>query len=358
MKGPIWVLLSELKRKAGNKILLCCLLLFLNSFIFSQNSPAEFCMLFYNAENLFDPFDNPDTQDEEFTPKGTRHWTYKRMNRKLLALSKVMLNAAGYSPPQMIGLCEIENRFVLEKLLETTPLKAYAYRIIHKESPDNRGIDVAFLYESTAFNPISYQYISLRDQGGNELKTREILYVSGILNRTDTLHIFVNHWPSRYGGLLESLPGRELAARTLRVEVEKLQKKYRNPRIIITGDFNDQPDDKSLSQVLEALPLQGVPSEEKLYNLSYPWMKREIKTIKYQSQWSVFDQFIVSGSLLNEANKIYTRANWASIADMHFLLEEDIIYGGRRIKRTYNGFRYNGGFSDHLPVLLKLAANP
>jgi endonuclease/exonuclease/phosphatase family metal-dependent hydrolase len=357
MRDPIWVLMSELKKRMKNKSLLFCILLLSVIPVYSQNATGELHILFYNVENLFDITDDPLTLDEEYTPKGGRRWTYKRMNKKILDVSKVLLNAAGWNPPHIISLCEIENRYVLERLTSNTPLKFYSYKIIHKESPDSRGIDVALLYDVNAFNPVEYRYIPLYDKEGKVIKTREILYVCGIVHSSDTLHFFFNHWPSRFGGLLESRPARDLAAHTLRTQVEAVQEKHLNPRIIIAGDFNDQPTDQSLLNTLGALPPSKSYSQNVLYNLSFPWMDDEIKTIKYQSQWSVFDQIIVSGSLLDENEGVYTRPEWAEVVKLPFLLEDDPTYGGKRIRRTYVGYRYNGGFSDHLPVILKVAFN-
>jgi hypothetical protein len=357
MRDPIWVLMSELKKRMKNKLYLFCILLLPVIQTFSQNSPGEFNILFYNVENLFDVTDDPLTLDEEYTPTGGRRWSYRRMNKKLVDVSKVLLNAAGWNPPQIIGLCEIENRYVLERLISNTPMKSYAYKIIHKESPDSRGIDVAFLYNFNDFNPVEYQYIPLTDKAGRVISTREILYICGIVHSSDTLHLFFNHWPSRYGGLLESRMARFLAASTLRSQVEFLQEMHLNPKIIITGDFNDQPTDQSIQHTLGALPPSESYSENGLYNLSSPWMNQEIKTIKYQSQWSVFDQIIVSGSFFDENEPVYTRPEWAQIVKLPFLLEDDPTYGGKRIRRTYVGYKYNGGFSDHLPVILKIAVN-
>jgi hypothetical protein len=357
MRDPIWVLMSELKKRMKNKFLLFCILLLPSIAVFSQNAPGEFHMLFYNVENLFDVTDDTLTQDEEYISGGGRRWTYKRMNKKIVDVSKVLMNATGWNPPHIIGLCEIENRYVLEKLIYNTPLKSYSYKIIHKESPDSRGIDVAFLYNDHIFNPVEYRYIPLTDKEGKVIRTREILYVCGTVHSSDTLHLFFNHWPSRFDGLLESRPARDLAALTLRTQLDILQKKHLNPKIVIAGDFNDQPKDQSLLQTLGALPPSGIYYKDALYNLSYPWMDHEIKTIKYQSQWYVFDQIIVSGSLLDDEKQMHSRPEWAQVVKLPFLLEDDPTYGGKRIRRTYVGYKYNGGFSDHLPVVLKVAVN-
>lgn len=362
MTDQTWEPMNELKKRKKIKLLLCIFLLLLYSKAFSQNTPNEISVLFYNVENLFDIKNDPLTSDDEFTPKGDRRWTYKRFLKKLNDLSKVLLNVSGWYPPELIALCEVENRYVLEKLLNDTPLQRFPYKIIHKESPDPRGIDVALLYNNEQFYPLEYQYFPLKNQDDSDIRTREILYVSGIVNKSDTIHLFANHWPSRYSGLLESQSLRNLAARTLRNQIEILHKNHPNPKIIIVGDFNDQPTDESLSLHLDAKNISEsesdiIPDTRKLYNLSYPWMEDETGTLKYQSQWSVFDQIIVSGSLLNTEGSIFTKPEWAQIVKLPFLFENDERYGGQKTNRTYNGFRYQGGFSDHLPILLKLRFN-
>lgn len=353
--------MSELKKRMRNKVFLFFLIIFFPGKVFPQQNNQEASILFYNVENLFDIYNNPETNDDEFTPKGDRRWTYKRFNNKLQAISKVILSASGWNPPELVALCEIENHYVLDKLLNQTPLKSYPYQIIHKESPDSRGIDVALLYNKNDFYPLEYKYIPIRTENDSILKSREILYVSGIIKNTDTLHLFANHWPSRYSGLLESQPMRNLAAQILRSEIKMLQEKFPNPRIIIVGDFNDQPSDESVSLKLGAIAFPGQMSNsnnDKIFNLSWNWMEKEPGTLKFQSQWSVFDQIMVSGNLLNTENKIFTRVEWAKIAQLPFLLEKDERYGGMKTNRTYIGYSYNGGFSDHLPVLLKLQMNP
>jgi len=332
--------------------------LFLLGFIhfscYSQENEKEISFLFYNVENLFDTDDDQGTGDSEFLPGGTRHWTYKRLNQKLLDISKVIVSAGGWEPPAMIALSEVENRKVLEMLTMKTPLKSVPYRIIHKKSADHRGIDVAFIYHSEMFFPVEYQFFPLMDKNGKPVETREILYVSGILNGQDTLHFFINHWPSRYSGMLETKSLRNQAAQLLRKKTNELFSKHPAPKIIIAGDFNDQPRDESLVKYLKAEPIQGKTVVNSLYNLSYHWPERESGTLKYLSQWFVFDQIIVSGALLDSENGFYTNEQNAGIVHFPFLVEPDSKYGGTQPRSTYNGFIYQGGFSDHLPVLLKL----
>jgi len=345
---------SELKRKMGNKFLI--LFLFVHCFSlysYSQQNTGEFSILFYNVENLFDINDNPLTEDDYFTASGEFHWTSKRLDGKLLKISKVILSATGWSMPDVVVFCEIENRFVLEKLTRDTPLKSVPYKIIHKESPDHRGIDVGLIYNSERFSPLEYNYYPL-EMNGNQINTREILYVAGILNGKDTIHIFGNHWPSRYSGFLETKSLRKAAATLLRTKVNELNKKYQSPKIVILGDFNDNPEDESMSEILMAKKVEQPVAENQLYNLFYDWQRSSSGTLKYQSQWFIFDQIIVSGSLLTANSWIYTNPENAKTLSLPFLLEEDQKFGGQKPFRTDYGFSYNGGFSDHLPVLLQL----
>lgn len=340
----------------GNRFILIFLLITnFASYIFAQQSPGESTVMFYNVENLFDTRDNPKTDDENFTPDGEMHWTNARLNEKLLKISKVILGASGWEVPDIIVLVEIENRYVLEKLVEQPLLKPVPYKMIHKESPDHRGIDVGFIYNSEHFYPLEYQYFSVKIDD-KIMDTREILYVSGVLNSTDTIHIFGNHWPSRYSGFLETQQMRTSAAELLHSKVEELNTRYHSPKIVIVGDFNDNPEDETMSGILLAEKPVFPVIINKLYNLSYDFNKHGMGTLKYQSQWFVFDQIIVSGSLLSAGSGIYANSEDAKIVDHEYLLEDDTKFGGKKPFRYYSGFSYNGGFSDHLPVILELKA--
>jgi len=340
----------------NKRIFIAGLFSFITAISLAQTESGEFKILFYNLENLFDIKDDSLTNDENFTAEGEMHWTFNRLNSKLKNVSKVVIAAGGWKTPDILLFCEIENRYVLEKLANETPLKNTAYKIIHKESQDHRGIDVAMLYNSERFYPISYKYHPLIFK--NEvLKTREILCVSGIVDGKDTIHILGNHWPSRYSGLLETRELREAAAHLLRSLIEQLKTDYKNPKIVIAGDFNENPDDKSIVDILGARSYESVAGDSAIYNLSTTWSKANSGTLKYQSQWFVFDQIMVSGVLLNSTSRLSANPENASIVNLPFLLEEDKKFGGRKPYRTYNGFDYQGGFSDHLPVMLRLTIN-
>ena len=311
-------------------------------------------VMFYNTENLFDVVDDPETLDEEFLPNADRHWTKDRFNHKIQKIAQVFIAVGGWEAPEVIGLCEVENRFVLEQLTSQTVLKKLGYKMIHKESPDRRGIDVALLYREDVVTPLHYEYLSVDDKDSPDFKTRDILHFAGVIKGVDTLHIFVNHWPSRYGGLLETVPKRALAANVLKREIDSLQAQFLSPKIIVMGDFNDQPTDKSLVEVLKAQLIADEPKANDLYNLSGRWMDPNAGTLKYQSQWSVFDQVLVSGDLLAATKGVFCLPGDAHIFSAPFLLVDDNTYNGMKPKRTYTGFAYTGGFSDHLPVYLDL----
>ena len=329
-------------------------LLFLHSNLYGQSdvSKNEYTFMFYNTENLFDTENDSLTNDEEFTPDANRHWNQARLHSKAERLAKVILAAGKWNVPLVIGLCEVEDLNVLELLTRNEPLARFQYKIVHKDSPDSRGIDVALLYRPEYFRPFYYQATPVADPKDKSFKTRDILQVSGVLNGCDTLHIFVNHWPSRYGGIMETLRYRGLAAETLKKSVLNLLVQYPKAQIICMGDFNDTPSDDSLAKILEAKELDNPKLEGELVNLSFGWISNEIQTIKSKFSWEVFDQFIVSDYFL-QGNNCF-KLQKAEIFKAGFLLEPDSKFGGVKPKRTYVGFKYQEGFSDHLPVLLRV----
>jgi hypothetical protein len=334
-------------------LLLILLFLFIFFDTSAQNGKSVASVMFYNVENLFDIENDPLVSDEEFLPQGERRWNSFRFNAKLNNIAKVIANTGNWETPAIIGLCEVENRYVLERLVNQPSIRNWGYKIIHKNSPDERGIDVAAIYREDVFVPIEYKYFSPVPEDEPIPLTREILYVSGILSGQDTVHFFFNHWPSRYGGLMETRGRRQKAAARLKQEVLKLQSKHANPLIVIMGDFNDQPDDESMTRFLNASLMPGNDPLQ-LYNLSYAWLKQGKGTLKYQSMWNIFDQIIVSGSVLRPKGKLYATPDDAYILEASFLLQKDERYAGQKLFRTYEGFRYVGGYSDHLPIILMI----
>jgi len=340
-------------------ILFLALIIHLSSEAQKVNDPMDSerteRIVFYNVENLFDIFNDSLTNDDEFTSEGERHWNNKKFYQKLNNIYKVILGIGEWNPPVAIGLCEIENRFVLNKLVYETPLKNSAYKIIHFDSPDRRGIDVAFLYRQSAFNPLVSFPVRIDLPDDTAFKTRDILYIKGILGETDTVHFFVNHWPSRYGGYEDSKPKRMFVASVLREKVDSLQKADGDPNIIIMGDFNDEPSDESIQSILSAKTDPSELNNSDLFDMMGVVQKEAgIGTNKYREDWSVIDQFIVSGNLLSVGNNIFVSPEGAQVYAPDFLLEDDRVHLGKQPFRTYEGFSYHGGFSDHLPIYLEI----
>lgn len=317
----------------------------------TEDGEGRYRIMFYNVENLFDVYDDSLTTDEEFTPSGSRHWTLKRYNTKLSNIYKVVIAAGGWRPPDIIGLCEVENRKVLQDLVGNTPFSKYDYRIVHENSSDRRGIDVAFIYNNRTVKYLDAGCFSIDKQ---DFQTRDIVYFKVLLGK-DTCHLFANHWPSRSNGQLETEPDRFAAAHVLKRLTDSLFRINIAAKILIMGDFNDEPADKSMVYHLGAHTDTKTQVPGLLYNMTKAPTSGNIKgTLKYQGNWNIFDQMIVSGSFLLENTGLSVGAEGFKILDTPFLLTVDERYNGFKPFRTYNGYRYHGGFSDHLPVYIDL----
>lgn len=314
-------------------------------------------LMFYNVENLFDSFKDSLTNDSEFTPEGTRFWTWNRMNEKVNNIYKVIAAVGEWDPPTMVGFCEIENRFVLERITYETPLSKYEYRIVHRDSPDGRGIDVGLIYRPDQFTVHEERFFRVSYPDNPDRATRDVLYARGVLSSDDTLHVFVNHWPSKFGGALASEPGRIAAGKLVRQKVDSIRIFHPNAHIVIMGDFNDTPNSRPLVEGLGALPPVEPLSPEGLYNLHQPYETKGEGTLKFQGVWETIDMMIVSKSLLNREHGIFTTLDGGKIFKADFLLEPDTRFVGVIPKRTYIGMRYHGGYSDHLPIYIDLFPN-
>lgn len=337
------------------RILLTLIVAILTSHLYAQQTgELTSRVMFYNVENLFDTKDDTLKNDEEFLPEGERHWDNHKFYQKLNKVAKVIIGVGEWQAPAVVGLCEIENRFVLNQLVFETPLKNYDYSIIHQESPDWRGIDVALLYRKSRFIPDTFFTIQVNFPFDPDSKTRDILYVKGRFITSDTIHVFINHWPSRYGGYLETKPKREFVAGLLRNQADSLFLVNPKSNILIMGDLNDDPHDESVSRILNAMP-EPLDSCCQLINLMSGYVTdNSIGTLKYRENWNVFDQVIISRAIYEGENGIQLSDEQAMIYRPPFLIEKDERYMGEKPFRTFKGFEYNGGFSDHLPVFLDL----
>lgn len=316
--------------------------------LFSQQ---ELTVLFCNAENLFDPENDPLKDDDAYTPDGDYHWTSSRYWDKLDAISKVIVAANEDQAPVLVGLSEVENQTVLNDLSARSALRNAGYRFVMTDSPDRRGIDVALMYRKSFFRLLAHESlrVNLKPYGGGA--TRDILHVTGMLENLDTIDVYVCHWPSRYGGTQQTQKLRMCAAQTVRESVDSIFRVRRKPYVIIMGDLNDGPDAVSVREGLNAHPYaQGKNlKDSELVTLMDPL---DDGSYKYEGVWDKYDQFIVSASFLNGLG--CTEMLDVDIMDLPFLLLDDDKHGGVKPFRTFNGRKYQKGFSDHLPVKLHL----
>jgi len=308
-------------------------------------------VVFYNLENLYDTVDDPNKNDNEFLPGSEKDWNSARYLEKIANLGRVLSFIDNSELPGVIGLCEAENREVLEDLVRLTPLSAAPYRIILEEGEDPRSIDVALMYRSDRLTYLDHKPF----RASAENQTRFILYVKLLGSAGDTLHFFVNHWKSRSGGVRETEPKRIEAAGLLRHAVDSLFAMNPEARILILGDLNDEPADKSVALTLEALEPGKDPQPGELYNLFLADWKAGKGTLWYRD-WDLFDQIIVSGSLLTKSRERYPyiRTARGTIFNPLWLL---VSWDGEPSTpfRSYTYKRgYTGGYSDHLPVYVSL----
>ncbi len=322
------------------------------SFDPSPRNEERVRLAFYNVENLFDYFDDSLTIDEQFLPRGDHYWTKARYTEKQNKLAKTILAMGGWDAPELIGFCEIENRYVLESLTQFTQLKALDYQIIHKDSPDARGIDVAAIYRSDKLKLLNYEYYQLNFPFDSTSRTRDILHAVMELPNQDTLHYFVNHWPSKFGGEFETQPKRMFAAEFVRAKADSLLKINPNTHIVITGDFNDEPEEESMLKGLAVNTDINTLKPTDLFNMMFD-LRFVTGTHSFENKWGILDQFIVSGNLLMKKSKTRIFNKTAQIFDMDFLIMEGAT-GARRPFRTYQGPKYIGGYSDHLPIIMDL----
>ena len=290
-----------------------------------------------NCENLFDYLQDEGKQDTEYLPEATRHWTKKRYWRKLNNIAQELLSCSDDGIPDMIALCEVENDSVMRDLTKRSLLRNAGYEYLMTSSPDQRGIDVALVYSPFSFAPVCSYSIRVEPVKGMRA-TRDILYVSGETVSGDTLHVFVVHQPSNFGGVKYTRPFREVVAARLCQSVDSIYTISPSAKVLIAGDFNDGSEGYSLQKYYQhgfvnitrnALSDNGVKG-----------------TYRYKGEWESIDHILCSPYIYN---KVYS----AKIHSPLFLLEEELHFGGVRPRRTYNGMRYQPGYSDHLPLVVQ-----
>jgi hypothetical protein len=327
------------------------------SVLYSQNSFKAGVIAFYNLENLFDTINTDGVDDEDFTPLGLNKWTSERYLVKIShmaeAISRIGEDDGIKGGPAILGVSEIENRQVLQDLVSHPLLKASNYQIVHYDSPDLRGVDVALLYQPRYFRVISSESpeLVIFDENNQRVYTRDQLVVTGSFDG-ENISFIVNHWPSRSSGEAVTKPRRNEAATLTRRLVDSLQRLDAGAKIVIMGDLNDDPVNESLRKYLRASDSPDKLKEGELFNCMYPLFKKGIGSLYYRDGMNLFDQIIVSPALLGKdysTYKFYT----ARVFNKPFLIQQDGQYKDYPL-RTYVGTTFQGGYSDHFPVYILL----
>ena len=325
------------------KNILLLVLIFSSLQIYSQEKQTQtnnFTIVTFNVENLFDTINNPNKNDEDFLPEGKKKWNSYKYNKKLSDLATTISSINTNELPEIVGLCEIENKKVIEDLIAQPSLKNGKYSIVHEESPDERGIDNALIYKSSKFKYISHRAITINLSDKKD-KTRDILYVKGVADKTDTLHIFVNHWSSRSGGMEASEIKRVYAALTLRREVDSIFRTNRNAKIVVMGDLNDEPTNKSVFTILQSNNKRKNQEPLELYNLMYDLHNNgNVGSYNYKGTWNIIDNLIVSQDFFSSNPGFKLKYDSGKIFSTDSLKDQ-----------SKKGF---DGFSDHYPIYIVL----
>jgi Endonuclease/Exonuclease/phosphatase family len=339
-----------------NKYLLAAALTLISiSTVYSQKANYRPSLIgFYNLENLYDTVNNPVVNDEEFLPNSERHYNTRIYNDKLGRLSDVISQmGTEYNPDglALLGVAEIENDTVLTDLLRQKELKPRNWKFVHYNSPDIRGVDVGLLYNPKYFNPVYSTPLFVKLPGGTKDSyfTRDVLYVKGIMDG-DTVHVFVNHWPSRSGGEERSIPARAAAAGVVKRVTDSIMAINNKSKVVIMGDLNDDPISPSITKVLGAKGKKSDVKEAGLFNPWHDYYRRGLGTLAYQDAWGLFDQIIISQGWLDPEQTGY-HFHKANIFRKEFLMQTTGKWKGYT-KRTWDGTTYNYGYSDHLPVYI------
>ena len=316
----------------------------------NKGLPQTYRTAFYNVENLFDTLDHPDKIDDDFTPTGRQEWNTQRYHKKLNDLCRVI---AGMEFPSILGVCEVENPQVLQDFIDKTELSKYGYQFVHFESPDRRGIDVALLYRSEHFKVSTSDKIRIPfpEEIAVDYTSRDILHVEGLLGKNTPIHVFVNHWPSRRGGLRESEPKRTHVAQYLRDKVDLILAADPEANILIMGDLNDETDNKSVKEVLGAHTSGSPIVSGRLYNCTAKLDQAKKGSYNYRGNWNMLDNMIVSSALARPTSKAHVTP--PTLFQREWMMYQDPKYGAKP-SRTYGGPNYYGGFSDHLPVFMDI----
>lgn len=338
----------------------CCIAI---SILFSELLSAQgqyraVVIGFYNLENLFDTIDDPKIRDSEFTPDGSLAWNTEKYQKKLTNMASVLeLMGKEHNPDglALLGVAEVENRAVLEDLVQHPLIASKQWQIVHYDSPDGRGIDVGLLYNPRYFRVLESRSVpaNLLNLDGKPLRSRDILYVKGILDG-DTTHIMVNHWPSRRGSESATRPLRNGFAAINKSIADSIVQSDSAARILIMGDMNDNPDNESMKKILSAKKKTDQLSVGDFFNPFYEKFSKGIGTLAYQDSWSLFDQIVLSyGYVAQKYQKQRYSYKSAHIVNKPFMQQKSGRFKGYPL-RTFDGETFINGYSDHFPVYVVL----
>ena len=340
-----------MKTKSIFVCLLFTLISTFSSLTLAQNQDS-ITIAFWNVENFFDTLNTNGKNDEEFSPASKKHWNSERYQTKVLHLAKVIGDMNNKRGPDILGLAETETKEVVTDLVNST-IKNLKYNVVRIQSPDERRISTALIYKSDKFELLNAVGDTVHLV--NNHLTRLILHVSLLTKNNDTLHVFVNHWPSRLGGEEASEINRVAAAKTLRASVDVLLNTNPLANIVIMGDFNDEPDNNSIKLDLNAEEFicDSVNFSYSLHNLAWEKKRSGEGTLKFHDQWDLLDQIIVSSADVQSTHKsFYYLCGSFTIFKPEYMIETTANYMGSPLP-TYGGNKYLAGYSDHFPVLAK-----
>lgn len=328
--------------------------LFMVAAAMAQEKPHM--VLFWNLENLFDIYDDPETRDDEFTPEGVRAWNEVKYGKKLANIERVIFDIAAIQRnyPAVIGVSEIENRMVLEDLVMQPKLKGANYRICHYDSPDARGVDVAFLYRADIFKLKGSDNIKLEVPGLDNFRTRDLVVMWGDIEG-EPFYFLVSHWPSRLGGKEASQFKRDACARQIREIKDSLLRDNPATKVIVMGDFNDDATDDSIVEVMGAKGKVKELAEGDFFNPYNQMLRAGLGTLAYQDVWNLFDNICVTENMVNAKEGtlrlLKDKKYYGNIFTRPYMLQQEGQYKGYPL-RTFVSNNFQNGFSDHFPVYI------
>ena len=335
-------------------VLMLCMALFTVAALSAQDKP--YSVVFYNLENLFDIYDDPETHDDEFTPQGVKQWNQTRYEKKLWNMERVLFDIAAQQKeyPIVIGVSEIENRSVLEDLISQPKLKGANYRICHYDSPDARGVDVAFLYRADVFKLEGSDNIKLHVEGLPNFRTRDLVVMWGTIDE-EPFYFLVSHWPSRLGGKEASQFKRDACATQIREIKDSLLRENPATKVIVMGDFNDDATDDSIVEVMGAKGKVKELEPGDFFNPYNEMLRAGLGTLAYQDEWNLFDNICVTENLVNaESGKLRIlkgKKYYGNIFTRPYMLQLEGQYKNYPL-RTFVSNNFQDGYSDHFPVYI------